>query len=54
MIISHYSLLGTLSTRPPVKGVRKTYKCSATPNSIAGGLKRKNLYLLPKKINNQP
>lgn len=50
MIISHYSTLGTISTKPQVKGVRKAYKYLANPNSIVGGLKRKELTPLLIKV----
>lgn len=49
-IISHYSLLGTLSTRPVVKGTKKIVHCSTEDYSnLFADLKREQLKLLTKE-----
>lgn len=49
-IISHYSILGTLSNRPVVKGTKKTARCStADYSNLFADLKREQLKPLTKE-----
>ena len=58
MIISHNSMLGTLSTRPVVKGVRNVEKGTTEIHrfpsiapKVKSDLKKENLVKLEKKTN---